>query len=443
MAVGLMNRRLFLKASCIAAASLLFPSVLLGCREEKEGYGVAIVFGQHANARSLRFDNSFRTLVDDVISHGGYLALVLAQSRPEFIREAMMVEAPINHSKQSLEHAYLEDEPFIFLKEIDSSIPTSPEVDYLKSIKYASDALRSEEASKCVKKTIHIYGSGLSTSGEYLNFTDEAVREIVNPSKSRYTTQEERDEYAKANIERFVKIMINDWALPDLSGIHIVWHGFGEYTAEPQKSIPSPVIKYMKLLWAEVLKAANADSEIDFNGGNSAYSTSSNLHTDGFPPVQVIDFEENRFDIFDGKTSIDLPDAIFHFQPNSADYIETDETIKILDDYSKALITTCQEVVILGTTAAFGTPEECKSLGFRRAERIRDEFTIRGVRPETMQVASAGMEGVAVKVGDEVIDYYHYDLLPDGGLDEAKAQQNRAVHIVKLEAAEDILARFS
>jgi hypothetical protein len=73
---------------------------------------------------------------------------------------------------------------------------------------------------------------------------------------------------------------------------------------------------------------------------------------------------------------------------------------------------------------------------------VRDELVARGVDPERLVVASAGYEGTGVNVGTSVVDFYDNDQDAEGVQIEEIARTNRAVHIIPLEDAQEVLERF-
>jgi len=422
---GSLNRREFVRLSGVATLLALLPASLAGCGDNTDavpmGPAVAWVIGQHANSTHIQNDAVIQSSMRVLNEKGGYLSLTLASSEPVAIGESQFIKPPNNPSTEALAGRYQDRKgPFSALYGIDSAVPAAEEVDYLKSIRRAASTLQTEATDSYSEKRLYIVGSGLSTAGEYINFT----KGILN-----------------METESLLDRMVGDDALPDLSGIHVIWYGCGDLAAFPQMEIPARAIKQIKEIWTSVLVLAGA--QFDQASGFLDYFSDGSINcvADGFPAVTPIVFTPLDFDDLRLVNMATLPDSIFHFNGNSTEFVKTAETDRILDDYAAALSANGQQVVLLGTTAA-GSVDQCRALGMGRALRVQDELISRGVAPENLTALSAGMEGRDVRIGDRVVDFYQPNFDAYGAWDEGIASMNRAVYIIPLELAADVLARF-
>ena len=114
----------------------------------------------------------------------------------------------------------------------------------------------------------------------------------------------------------------------------------------------------------------------------------------------------------------------------------------MLSPYAQSLALSGKAVVLLGTTANDGDQSGCRALGLERAERVRDDLVRLGVDPSQITVVSAGYEGVSVRVGSTIVDFYHSNYRASGEWNEEVARTNRAIHVIPISMADEVLERF-
>ena len=393
---------------------------------------VAVVIGQTNNAPHLTVDTNIRAIFEPVNKNGGYYSIFLASSKPVALGKPIMVPAPTNTKAGALDGRWGDKNGLfrnVYL--IDAAVPVAGEVDYLEAIRLAAASLNSAGALACDTRVLYIIGSGLSTSGEYINFTtgiinanyDVLVQDMVASTTAKGGNHAE--------------------ALPNLSNIHVVWYGMGRLTAEPQMDVPSSYIAQMKELWTTVLFASGATfvSSDDFKdyipeGGINSVAS-------GYPAVTPVFFTPTDTDDYLIQSMISFDENVLVFVPDSDEYLDPNQAASVVPPYAEALIKSRQTIVVLGTTAS-GDAASCRALGLQRANRFKQDLVVYGVNPDQIIVVSAGNEGIDVMVGNEFVDFYHEDRNHDTGLQiDEIAHGNRAVHIIPLDQATDVLARFS
>jgi hypothetical protein len=381
------------------------------------GRAAALIIGNHANALHISSkDDCIQTICKPINESGGFFGVILAEGEPSLIGKPVRIFPPKNSVPEALA-ARLDDPtgPFAAIHAMSAQTPKTPEVDYLKAIAQAATILQNDETTSCKDKTIYLVGSGLSTKGEYLNF-------------ARGVTQ--------ANYETLVAQMVEDGALPDLTGVDVFWYNFG-VTAAPQIDISAKYIKQMRELWTLALSAAGAQS-IEFKGTLS--QGSANKEADGYPYVTPVPFGADEA----GDPLIKIPvyfnENVLGFKPESATYRDGAEgtsgneiAMRILYPHAKNLISSGQVVVICGTAWNDGTGDE-RDLSLRRAKRVRDDLAAMGVPISQLLIAGAGNLGVNVLIGSETVDFYHPD----------NPEASRSIHIIPTNGgmADDVLARF-
>ena len=115
-----------------------------------------------------------------------------------------------------------------------SSKANDPEVDTFEAINQAARGLTGEAGDKC----LYILDSGLSTEGE-LNVLSENLHRLID-------------------VQPIVDKLQKDHALPDLTGVQVVWIGLGD-AADKQEDLTSRNKNTLKELWEAVLTTSGAE----------------------------------------------------------------------------------------------------------------------------------------------------------------------------------------
>lgn len=374
-----------------------------------------LVIGNHANGSHTSPDNEFiRSICEPINENGGFLGVVLAEGNPSLIGKPTFIPTPANSTDGALKSRL--DDPdgsFAAIHAISNTIPTTDEVDYLEAIAGAAASLKSEDASSCDDKTIYLIGSsGLSTKGEYLNFAEGII---------------------EVSYEGLVARMIDSDALPDLTGLKIVWSDFGA-TSYPQPAIPAKYIKQMKELWSLVIYGAGATS-VEFID-TAFQSVASDVETYPYvTPVPFIDASNPHI-----TDHLYFNENILGFKPESCEYREgadgtggNEVAERVLAPLADNLIATNCVVVICGTAYNDGSGDEV-ALSYARAEKVCDALISMGVAPNQVIAVGAGNLGVNVRIGSKTVDFFHAD----------NPEASRAIHVISTEGglADDVLARF-
>ncbi len=266
------------------------------------------------------------------------------------------------------------------------------EVDLLRSIDLAADALHSSSSSR---RQLYIYDSGLCTTGVLSQLTDD---------------------YIGAEPEEIADKLDLMGALPELEGVTVIWQGIGCVSGE-QKALPASVKNKLENMWDVILRRAGAEVEFDTMPVSGAESSE-------LPQVTVLEFEEDKLVITD-KGFVKFDDKTLKFKPDSAEFVDEDSAKTVLKPVADQLISTPSLVVfIAGTTATVGVTAETPVTGIelseQRAAACRDILIEMGVPASQIKCKGFGCADNILRTED---------LDADGNLIEEKAALNRAIYI--------------
>jgi len=380
-------KRLILLFSLIAMVIV----ALTACSEPnaKNPLSLSIVMGNHGNTPKPNLAGTeIVKKVSATTASYGYISVICADGNPKLIN-AWTISPP---STPGLTESKLKQISTQQAKEILASLLTvkagSPELDMIKvfntSVRSFADAPENSESE------ILVLDSGLSTSGDYLNFL--------------------KSDLLNANPNAVVDLLSSRNAIPDFSSITVTWIGLGDVGA-PQKELSPTQTENLKKIWAAI---------IEKTGGKAIFldtlpSNKDNPVSD-YPKVSTIDF------LSDDQTNIGNIDAVvfrnIQFIGDSAEYIDpkaADSILKPVADYIEA--TPGFTILIIGTTAGANSKEFCMQLSAKRAEAVRNTLISLGA-PENQ------IKAIGLGYGDP---WHIPDNGADGTLIESIASQNRKV----------------
>ena len=152
-------------------------------------------------------------------------------------------------NRTTWEREYLVPQVASFGKAFDESIADDPEVDTLKALKVAEEALNTIEASMGteVKKQIVVLDTGLCTTGALSFLQPNCLALLMNEKKLWL------DETKVEEVSLLVNSLDDAAEIPNLSNITITWYGLGK-TGYPQHNLSNLNIQNLQYLWGEILK---------------------------------------------------------------------------------------------------------------------------------------------------------------------------------------------
>ena len=366
-------------AAGVAAAIMIS---LVGCGSsdvpagppEIEATDIAIVSGYHQNAVTPPINNSeILKAFEYSTRNNGSVTIVVNDGDP-----AAVVDFEIDESAVSgLSEARLEQQISEVIDSTNNALASSkandPEVDTFKAIKQAARGLTGEAGDKC----LYILDSGLSTEGE-LNVLSENLHRLID-------------------VQPIVDKLQKDHALPDLTGVQVVWIGLGD-AAE---------------LWEAVLTTSGA--EVTFKNLPLTEEGSTDRELPEVTPIPIV-HDSNDFDPLQVNQVKPL------FNGDEATFVDRDDAVSELSPIVDYLLEHPDYTVILaGTTATAGTNEQCKELSLRRAEAVRQLMIDMGTsETQIKHVIGLGYDH----------EFHVEDLNADGSLNEKNAPENRAVLVI-------------
>lgn len=354
---------------------------------------LGIVLGIHDNFCAIPAETLNQPIYDCAYSYGS-CSTVISEGMPSISANYVIKKphANINDAKRrQLADQYSAE----ILTGISSLKATSPEVDTLKAITTAANSLNSTTV-ECSKKLI-IIDSGLSTTG-LINFADT---NIIDNSP----------EYIIEQLQDF-------HALPDLQGVNVTWIGLGQ-TAGDQTEISASYKYKLQTLWDAILTASGAN--VSFVSKELPKEIVSN----DLPHVSVVPIVEDCLALdsnhvpetvkFDENSSV-------KFNGDQATFVDTAAAEKELKPIADYLVTTGENMYIVGMTATHGDPIQRKQLSLARSEACKQVLVNYGVSPDKLIAVGLGFDDNVLRVKDTDTS---------GNLIEEQAKINRAVYFIK------------
>ena len=386
-----------MRTKIAAGVAAMIMISLVGCGSsdvpagppEIEATDIAIVSGYHQNAVTPPINNSeIRKAIEYSVRNNGSVTIVVNDGDP-----AAVVDFGIDENAvASLSEARLEQQISEVIDSTNNALASSkandPEVDTFEAINQAARGLTGEAGDKC----LYILDSGLSTEGE-LNVLSENLHRLID-------------------VQPIVDKLQKDHALPDLTGVQVVWIGLGD-AADKQEDLTSRNKNTLKELWEAVLTTSGA--EVTFKNLPLTEEGSTDRELPEVTPIPIV-HDSNDFDPLQVNQVKPL------FNGDEATFVDRDDAVSELSPIVDYLLEHPDYTVILaGTTATAGTNEQCKELSLRREEAVRQLMIDMGTsETQIKHVIGLGYDH----------EFHVEDLNADGSLNEKNAPENRAVLVI-------------
>lgn len=386
------------KIIAVVSLMLCFCILFSGCGDETvtpidiKQTEICILLGKTANVKELDTKNFEEIFLDAAYSQSTCSIIVLDGTPEEISLKYEFPEIKSKLEDNRREHAKSNVDELN--DKISSLKPDSEEIDIIKGLKTAEKALASKES----KRELIIYSSGLSTSG-ILNFAERPDLLYKNPTEIVETLEEED-------------------AIPDLSGINVIWYGLGN-VAEPQKELSYTEEENLKNVWNEILEACNVNvTEETFVDVVSLSNEEENLNIN-YPRVSVVELLDSDDCIWS------LDEETIGFVANSAEFLDREATTKKLVPYANLMISSNKNFYIIGSTATYGNYNNCIALSQERAQAIKDVLIELNVPEDSIEIFGVGQENLGGEYNWRV-----NDLDNNQNLIESEAKKNRKVMII-------------
>ena len=339
--------------------------------------GLAVVVGARANTPPAALSGIAGQVVTNAAATRSAVSVVVADGAPFVVEDQRLAGLDRDDSDSQARRGILVDA-------ITHAAATTPETDLLTALRLAAEQV----ADAPGRHTVLVVDSGLSTTGA-LSFRHEGM--------------------LAADAADVVASLRTAGALPDLSGVHVVFHGLGD-TAAPQPELGAAVREQLRALWTAVALGAGAlDVNVERSPLTGEPATS-------LPPVSVVgsgggvSCTENSVVLTGGDVAFEADSAVFQ------DAVAASETLRPIAESIKATPVTAR---LTGTTANVGDAEGQRRLSEQRAQAVGSLLVELGVPTERLTVVGLGS------------DFPGYILDRDAGghLLPAAAAQNRRVTI--------------
>lgn len=331
----------------------------------------------------------------------GYLGLVRMDGTAELEAQASLRNMKKDRSQVKIDQSINE-----ILSSLGGQIQAmkakEPELDIMKGLFMAGDLLRGMEG----KRTVLIDSNGLASSGD-LNLTGCNILDI--------------------DTGKLIEELRAAKALPDLTGLEIIWINLGLVPgdAKAQEELPQIMKSWLEDFYTSLLTEGCGAERVSFYpyphvGGSRAvegdlpHKTPVEVYREASELPMLSEEEKNT-------TTVSISESQVSFRPNTADFVQTDEEVCAR---LAGLILSLKEseafhVVIAGGTSSYGQQESSIVLSKERAGRIRDFLLENGVREEQIE----GVYGLGFREDSPI---YTNDRV-NGELVESLAAANRLV----------------
>lgn len=392
-----MKRKNFVLAIMLVLVVLMTTLTGCGSNNAESSIAVSLVLGNHEYFPkiNLRAESVYQKIYDAAYSYGD-CSIVVVDGNPYVAASYNITKPDANIDNAKRKQISKQNAEQIIADGSNACAKTS-EIDTLSAIVASSALLKSSSAE--VKEML-VYDSGFSTTG-LLDFSSENLID-VEPSFI---------------VERLSELH----ALPELTGIKVIWTGLGEVCDEQDEL--SFTYKYkLKNIWKEVIVTAGGEVEfIDV-------PLSATPKSEELPSCKTIPIIQDSLELSgDIAKPIKFGEDTIKFLGDQAVYVNAADAKKALEPIATFLKENAtKRILIVGTTASAGKDASCLSLSLNRANACRNTLIEMGVNESQIETLGLGRKKCFLRVND----------LENGRLIEALASQNRAVFIFDTDSSE-------
>lgn len=387
----------------LAALIVVGLGTLTGCAEpESDKVSLAVVGLGHANAPEIPANsNTIKEAIYNSCYTHGTVSFITTEGEPNLFYSTKIPEPTTKGLTDNKKNAIANDYTNQLLAIMKSNSLVYEEVDTLKAINLASRALAVD--SEGADKVMIIMDSGLSTTG-YLDFTNDILF---------------------AETEDIIVALKEKEAIPDLSGIKVVWM-FNGQTSYPQPELSEAQKHHLREIWSEILREGNA-KEVRFV---EDIATASN--TKSLPYVSLVNVEDRTTDIEVKPIETRILDSTaLEFVGNTAIFVDEHTAAEALNEVAYELVNNPDNSVFVVGTTATGGEEFCNELSVDRANAVKNELVKYGIEEYRIETIGLGFT-----------DPWHIDDVDANGYQiEEFAKQNRKVLIIDKSSEDALLVK--
>lgn len=399
-----------MKKAMIAAIAMAMMLMLCGCPADTEdealngenAVNIAVVNGYRSNNPTPPFRSQTVTdaILNSAISYGN-ITVIVADGTP-FAAASFAINPPNRNLSATKRMDIANEQTQQVVQTISKAKARSEEVDVLAAISLAARSLADADG----RKSILVLDNGLSTTG-YMDFTKNLLR--------------------VADAKTVVAYLEETHALPDLSGMEVLWVGLGDTCGDQQPLNPKSR-EMLKAIWNDTLYAAGAE-EVTFSNDLPGAAPADENELPFVTPILICGDDALVIEADDEAPLFDEPYVLDEgkvlFLPDSAVLADMAKALDTLRPLAEGLSSHPEvKVVLAGTTASAGTAEACERLSLERAGTVKGVLLELGVQAEQ----------IAATYGLGYENAFHIpDLNADGTLNE-NAQANRAVVVLNADS---------
>ena len=403
------------KVVFLGVMMMILGTVFTGCGNKTTDQEISLVFigGPHGNMPvfSSVCEPIRENLYEAAYTYGTVTMLDCSGS-PKVFFQTSIPEPEVSGISQSKQKSIAEGYTAQLQAAYQDVEPIAPEVNTLKAISIASRTLERAKGTK----VLLVVDNGLQTTG-YVNF----VNGLLNAAPEDIVTALEQVQ-----------------ALPDLSGVSVVWVGLGD-TIAPQKELSERQKTNLKAIWENILYASGA-TEVTFDGAHSTGEAYENAPTVTVIPVEetVINVSKRvkeELELIDIETpapieTIILDSTRLEFVGDEAIFINEEQARNVLTDIANELKAHPEnKVYVIGTTAGSTTNDFTQTLSEARANTVRESLIQMGVPESQLMARGLGSSD----------PWHEYDLDDSGRMIEDIAKHNRKTIIMDENSPEALL----
>lgn len=339
--------------AAVAAAALVAAAACSAAPAPAGDDALALVAGAHANAPSPTLLGELATAVDRAVRSQATAAVVVNSGVPVIATQGVL---RLDCNNASACDQLVNQQIGLVTTTVQTARAAQPENNLLAAIDLGARAVRDHSGTR----TLGVIDSGLQTVAP-LRFQDPGLLDAQPGDVAEFLAQTK--------------------ALPDLSGVVVVFEGLGD-TADPQQPLDTRQRANLRAIWTVVARRAGATEvryvDTPVTGPAPA----------GLPPVTPVPLVADRG--FPATTTGVLPDATVPFQPDSAVLRDPPGALAILAPLAQQIIASHTAVTLTGTTANVGPLDGQRSLSLQRAEAIKALLVQLGVPAQLVSTRGTG-----------------------------------------------------
>lgn len=368
----LWNRRLSAALLLVLAAASLSACGTAAPADAGGSTAVALLIGSHACSKAPDLDSSpIREAVARAVGSYGYLSVIRVDGDPEIVLEG---SCEIDDRYKGADSQKLAQDAAsrtaALLAQLETVQAATPEVDTLAALRLGVRSFASVPEEW--EKMIVVADSGLSTTGP-CDFTNNLLN--GDPDAIAQSLQDME-------------------AIPDLSGVQVVWQQMGDVEA-PQQDLSPRQTNRLKEIWSAIIEAGGGTLTI-YDTPPAGGSLSQELPAVSTVPLAQeapIAYEPSALE--DATFSFDQPVFLrenqVRFVGDSDAFADEDAAIEVISPVAEYMLAHPElHLLLAGTTAGDGTTRYSLELSLSRAAAVRQVLVRLGVEAERIRTIGLG-----------------------------------------------------